>query len=312
MRKSILLFLVTGAFVMSVSAQDTLWRKGGILGANLSQASYSDWAAGGQNSFSVTGLFSLFSNYQAKDSTVTWENSLDMAYGKIQVFGKKDLQKIDDKIDLNSAYNKLAFGKGWYYSFLFNFKSQFDKGYNYPNDSVIASGFMSPGYFIYAFGLQFKPEKEFSILIAPLTGKTTVVSDQALADSGAYGVIKATYDTAGKLTTHGKNIRNQFGGLIQVHIKKEIVKNVSIDTKAEIFSDYLKNPTNLDVYWDLKFEMKVNNFLSVSVNTTLIYDDDIIIRRDSNGDGSFEVNGPRTQFKEVLGVGLAYKFGSKK
>lgn len=285
-----------------------LWTKGIAIGANLSQANYTNWAAGGQNSFAVTGLLSAFSKYKNKDSSVTWDNSLELAYGKIQLIGSKDLRKIDDKIDLNSKYNKLAFGKAWFYSFLFNFKSQFDQGYNYPNDSVIASGFMSPGYFIYAAGLEYKPKKDITLLIAPLTGKTTVVNNQALADAGAYGVVEATYDTAGKLTTHGKTIRTQFGGFVQLNIKKEIFKNVSIDTKAEIFSDYLKKPENIDVYWDLKFVLKVNNFLAVTVNTTLIYDDDIIIKQDNNNDGVFEINGPRVQFKEILGVGLSVKF----
>ena len=305
--------LITLLFIstLALAQKDTTWKKGGFLGANLSQASYTNWAAGGQNTFSVTGLFTLFADYK-KDSTVSWENMLETAYGKVQVNGGKDLRKIDDKIDLNSKYDHLAFGKHWFYSLLFNFKTQFDKGYNFPNDSVIASGFMSPGYFIYAAGLEFKPEKDFSILIAPLTGKTTVVRDQALADSGAFGVIKATYDTAGKLTEHGKTVRNQFGGLLQLRIKKEITKNVSIDTKAEVFSDYLKSPQNLDVYWDFKLELKVNHFLAVNVNTTLIYDDDIKIKIDSNGDKIYEVNGPRVQFKEVLAVGLKWNFGNFK
>jgi len=49
--------------------------------------------------------------------------------------------------------------------------------------------------------------------------------------------------------------------------------------------------------------MKVNKFLTASINTTLVYDDDVQYV-DQEG-----VNrGVKVQFKEVLGIGLSYKF----
>jgi hypothetical protein len=47
----------------------------------------------------------------------------------------------------------------------------------------------------------------------------------------------------------------------------------------------------------------VNKWLAASIATQLIYDDDIIIKTDPDKPG-----GPRTQFKEMLGIGLTYKF----
>jgi hypothetical protein len=54
--------------------------------------------------------------------------------------------------------------------------------------------------------------------------------------------------------------------------------------------------------------MKVNNFLSVNFISNLIYDDDIKIKKDKNGDGIFESEGPAIQFKQLLGVGFNFKF----
>ena len=51
---------------------------------------------------------------------------------------------------------------------------------------------------------------------------------------------------------------------------------------------------------------KVNKFISASLSTQLIYDHDILIDIDSNGDGNFDIKKPTTQFKEVFGIGLAY------
>ena len=48
--------------------------------------------------------------------------------------------------------------------------------------------------------------------------------------------------------------------------------------------------------------MKVNKYISATVSTQLLYDHDIQIL-DSDGN-----TGPRTQFKEVIGVGISYKF----
>jgi len=39
----------------------------------------------------------------------------------------------------------------------------------------------------------------------------------------------------------------------------------------------------------------------------MIYDDDIMIVDGKNADGT-DKKGPRTQFKEVLGVGFSYNF----
>ena len=70
--------------------------------------------------------------------------------------------------------------------------------------------------------------------------------------------------------------------------------------KLELFSNYLKNPQNIDVNAEIIMNFKVNSWFSASINWLLIYDDDInIIDRDGN-------SGPRTQFKSVIGLGVAY------
>jgi len=54
--------------------------------------------------------------------------------------------------------------------------------------------------------------------------------------------------------------------------------------------------------------MKVNKYISTTLSTHLLYDDDIDIAVDTNNDGITDRFVPRTQFKEVLGVGFSYKF----
>jgi hypothetical protein len=51
--------------------------------------------------------------------------------------------------------------------------------------------------------------------------------------------------------------------------------------------------------------MKVNKYLSVSLNTHLLYDADTKWE-DTNNDGTPDK--AKVQFKEILGVGFSYKF----
>jgi hypothetical protein len=62
------------------------------------------------------------------------------------------------------------------------------------------------------------------------------------------------------------------------------------------------------VHWDVLINMKINDYLSANLITNLIYDDDVDIAIDKDGDGEIEEMGPRVQFKELFGVGLSLKF----
>jgi hypothetical protein len=269
------------------------WKKGGTIFINVSQTSLTNWAAGGQNSLSINGLVDLNANYKKGKSN--WDNSLDIGYGLLKQGKDADLMKTDDKIDLVSKYGYQAFGK-WNYALLLNFRTQMSNGYNYPNDSVAISKILAPGYLFLAAGLDYKPCDNFSAFIAPITSKITLVNDQALADSGAFGV------------DPGKKLMSELGGYIRITFQKDIVKNVSLGTKLDLFSNYLNNPQNIDVNWGTIVTLKANKYLSASLVTDLIYDDDINIELDTNDDGIVDHKGPRTQFKEVISLGLTIKF----
>jgi len=281
-----------------------VWKTGGIISLNLTQVSLTNWSAGGENSISANGILSLFANFKKDNST--WDNSLDLSYGLLKQ-GDEGVRKTDDKIDFTSKYGQKAH-KNWYYSSLVNFKSQMTVGYNYPNDTSKISNFLAPGYLLGAIGMDYKPSEILTLFISPVTTKITLVNDQALADTGAYGVEAAVIDTDGNIITKGENSRAEYGGYIRALLKKDIMKNVNLQTKIEFFSNYSEEPSNIDVNWEILISMKVNKFISATISSQLIYDDDIDIFIDKNNDGIIDGVGPRTQIKEVLGIGLSYKF----
>jgi hypothetical protein len=281
------------------------WKRGGLITFNISQTSLTNWAAGGENAFSANGLASLFANYK-KDKSI-WSNSLDIGYGILKQGKDEDFIKTDDKIDLLSKYGRNAV-ENWYYAALFNFKTQITAGYNYPNDSVKISNLFAPAYILGSLGMDFKPIDDFSAYISPVTSKITIVTDQELANQGAFGVTPAEYNEFNVLISKGEKVRFELGGYLRLEYRKEVMENITVLTKLDLFSNYLGNPQNIDLGWETLITMKVNKYISATLSTHLIYDDDINISVDTNNDGITDEIGPRTQFKEVLGIGFSYNF----
>lgn len=279
------------------------WKTGGVFAVNLSQTSLKNWAAGGQNSVAVNGIFSVFANLVSGNSR--WDNSLDLGYGLLKQGKDADFRKTDDKVDFLSKYGQKAFNN-FYYAGLLNFKTQMQPGYNYV-DAVTKneiSDLFAPAYLLIAIGLDYKPNPNFSAFIAPVTGKFTFVTDQVLSDAGAFGV------------TPGEKSKSELGGYLRAiytktDFKNELLKNIAFTTKIDLFSNYSENPQNIDVSWETLIAMKVNKYISVNLNTHLLYDDNIKVPFDLNNDGTIaagEVVGSKIQFKEIFGVGFSYKF----
>ncbi|HPE99227.1 MAG: DUF3078 domain-containing protein [Bacteroidales bacterium] len=280
------------------------WKKGGMFTVAFSQVSLSNWAAGGENSFSGNSIVNSFANY--KKGKISWDNTLDLGYG-IMKQGEQEVRKTDDKIDFSSKFGR-KLSSNSFAAALLNFKTQFMPGYNYPNDSVAISRIMAPGYLLFAAGYDFKKGDWLSLFLAPVTGKMTFVLDETLANAGAFGVEPAVINPLDStILTAGKHMRTEFGGYFKGAFTKDIMKNVKLSSKLELFTNYLKNPQNIDVYWETNIGMKVNKYITVTIGTTLIYDDDIDIEIKDEA-GIVIGKGPRTQFKEVFGLGFSYKF----
>jgi hypothetical protein len=279
---------------------DSLWHLGGTFGLNFNQSYFSNWAAGGQNSVSTTALTSLFANY--KKGKHLWTNTLDLAYGVIAQDNQKAI-KTDDRIDFTSKYGYQTKNEAWYYSGLFNFRTQFAEGFEIEDGVEIGdpiSDFLAPAFSIVALGAEYKPNDKFSAFLSPVTSKITIVNVDRLATD--FGL------------DEGDNVRFEIGAFVKLSYKDDIFENVNLDTRIDFFSNYVENPQNVDVNWETLITMKVNNWLSATLTTQLIYDDDILIGSEDpilGEDGEVitpGVNGgPRTQFREVFALGLSFK-----
>lgn len=265
------------------------WKYTANVGLNISQTSFSNWALGGEGSVGGVGVLNLGANY--KEGKHSWDNSFVGQYGLQKIDGQETKKSID-MFDINSKYG-YAIAPKWSLAALVGIKSQFAKGYNYLDNGGKAkiSNLFAPGYATTALGFDYKPNDWFSALLSPITGKHTFVLDDDLSKAGAFGV------------DAGDKYRAELGAMINAKMQKDIMKNINLASTLTLFSAYTNNFGNVDVTWDMALSMKVNKYISATISTSLLYDDDIDY---VNEKGVNE--GPKIQFKEVIGVGFAYNF----
>lgn len=266
------------------------WTHGGVININTSQTSLTNWSAGGQSSFSLNGLLSLYARNR-KEQTL-WENNLELGYGTMNQ-KETGWRKTDDRIDFTSKYGIRSTDK-LFYAGLLNFKTQMTSGYDYPNDSVKISDLFAPAYILIAAGIDYIPDPDFTLYFSPLTYKLTIVADDALADAGAFGV------------EPGENSKHEFGGYLRALFKAGLMENITFQTKLELFTNYLKEFGDIDVNWETLIALKVNEYISATLSTQLIYDEDITITGERNGE-PHDFNS-KVQFREILAVGFSLNF----
>jgi len=308
-----LVFFTLFAISVDLYGQDTTavevkyWRISNVFGLNATQSAFVNWAAGGRNN--VSALAFINSNLDYKKGNHKWTNEVRLALGGVKYFDQGGMQKTDDQIMINSNYGYMIKEK-WYYSLLADFRTQFMDGYIFPNDSIPQSRFMAPGYLLLSLGIDFTPNKHLTMLLSPATGKFTFVNDQRLANEGAYGVRGAEYDGLGNLLKEGSRFRPEIGAYIKVRYTKEIMKNILLQSRLELFSNYLEKPQNIDVNAEVILNFKVNSWFSATLQFNLIYDDDIHVAVKDGAGNTYMA--PRTQFKQVLGLGIQYRLANFK
>lgn len=279
------------------------WTTGGKITTDISQVRLTNWVGGGQNSISLISTANFFFNY--KSEKISLATTIDLHYGIIKQGSNKVWWKNDDQHEISIKLDKKAFGT-WNYSTFLEAYTQFSPGYNYPDDSTLISDFLAPGYVIFADGLDWQPFPYLTFLAAPLTIKATIVNNTTLANAGAFGVMPAITDDLGNIIKNGKKFRGEIGGYVKLNIQKEVYKGVFLDNNLEFFSNYLNNPQNIDVIWTSALSFQLLKYFAFTIHTHLIYDNDIEVPVDRDGDNIKESTGPRLQFEQMLGLGFKY------
>ncbi|QEE48428.1 DUF3078 domain-containing protein [Flavobacterium alkalisoli] len=297
----------TSQVIITTTLPDTIshWENTNKVGLDINQVAFINWSVGGNNAISGVIKGEFDKNYTRKN--VNWANELILRYGLNSQEGQ-EVRKTEDKIQLTSTFGyRKDTVSNWYYSAKFNFNTQFANGYAYPNTDDEISGPFSPAYIFLGIGSEYKrKDLGLTVYMSPLTNKTTLVLNQTLANKGAFGVDKAVYDDLGNLVRSGKNSRTEVGVLLTGQLKRQIFKNIMMDQRISLYSDYINKFGNIDVDWQLQLDMTVNEYVKANIGTQLIYDNDI--KSTKEVDGEVVTMGPKIQLKQMLGVGLSYTF----
>jgi bifunctional DNase/RNase len=266
----------------------------------LSQSSMSNWVRGGESSISTALDITGYADYKNSTLKLSSNNFARLKFGYI-ASGENGIRKNLDLLETNSKLNHKAFGK-FDFSGIMLFKTQIAPGYNYPNDSVPVSKFMNPAIVTIGFGLDYKPNKNTSINFSPLSYKGTFVPDTAHIDQTKYGI------------AHNRKSLNEPGVSFMITNEYKPIDKVTVTNRLQLFTNYIHNPQNIDVDWEMIVVASLNWFTDVRFNTHLIFDDDTkTVELDENkqpvkrADGSIKKTA-RIQFKEMLGFSLAFRF----
>ena len=289
------------------------WTSGGLLNIGINQGMLQNWAAGGErHSLALNGVFNGYKTYIMKNKL--WENTLDLYYGLNYVSSTNFIpKKLDDRIDFSSRYgitpmswqNKKIL-KNTYLMGLARMQTQFSKGYNYEdpnwvNDTKGISNLFSPAFITLALGAEYRPNANFNVFFSPAAARIIMASNKYTNQvGGAFGI------------DQNETMAFQFGAYLTAKYQTALTKNIDYRTRLDMYSNYLKDPQNIDILWDNFFAIKLSKTLGIGLGVTVVYDDEQPGQRvlDSNGDGVNDKLGTLgwTQLKQMLNVGFNYKF----
>lgn len=269
------------------------WSNFGKFSLLFSQAAFNDkWMSGGTSNYA--GDLGIDYNVNYKKDRFTWDNNFVGQYGLTKIKGEGFNRKTNDKLELHSvAGYQIKEGSRWSYSFFLDFNTQFAKGYNYidadpeagtPLTRVEHTNFMSPGYLKFGPGILYKNEEILKVNFAPATARFIFVDKKftnypGYQDGDYFGV------------DFNKTSRFEFGASLDASSELQILDNVALKQKLSLFSNYLEKPGNVDIDYELRLDMKINEFLSANFIFQAIYDDNAI--------GAFQI-------REGIGVGFSY------
>ncbi len=262
----------------------TAWTKSLVGKLAGSQAGFSNWAEGGVNSLA----FSSGLDGRAEQNVFGWNQryELRLAFGLVKQ-AEQDFRKAEDIMRLQGTYKHV--GDGTLNSFsptvAWSARTQFAPGRNYTKNQFAeerplpqkVSDFLSPGVFSQSLGMTYQHAPWLSQRFG-VAGKQTLVLIERLRE--LYSL------------DPDQQWRVEVGAEAFTDFEKELFEGVNVKSTLGLFAAF-NRPESPDLYWENLVAMKVNSWLQVNLEWTLLKDDDV---------------SDRLQLKEIFSVGIAYSF----
>ena len=300
------------------------WTHGGGIGLDLGQFLIINPRVGaGDNRLGFGGAISYFAKYR-KDK-LAWDSFSSYNFG-VQRLGsgvipgleaKIPFQKSIDEFRLSSKVGyKVRESSKFFYAFDLAFISQFigtyrgTDGKNYIKEVVnpdpdgfrtnLVSKFLNPASLTLSTGIDFKPNDNYSIFFSPLSIKAIIITNENIAQLGVHGN-KLKDETNPGLGY--KKTDWQLGGTLKARYSGQLFnEQLGWNSSIIFYSNYLRNPQNVDLDWTNEFVFMIFKGIAVSVWTNIYYDDDILVNISDQSfpGGVTDQLGKRVSFTEQL------------
>jgi Protein of unknown function (DUF3078) len=262
------------------------WKRSGVFLLNINQSAQMNWASGGEKfMLGISGI--LNESFHHRSGKFTFDNYFDLELGVVEATSFDQLRKTSDRCDITTEIEHSIKNKShWTYGFLGNFNSQLFNGYTYSTDGehTKISSFLSPGKILLSLGLDYKHINAghyFSMFITPATVRLITKIEEDFYSQKKFGV-----DSFQKTYT-------EIGAYLTFHYNGNISKTTSVVSRLDLFSNYKRNPGNVDVLF--------NNILTVNISKKFVasFIVDILYDHDVTG---------RLQLQEMMGIAYRVKF----
>jgi len=250
------------------------WTHTVVANLNVSEASYTNWSAGGENALAYTAL--LTGKSEDNPVSATWTNTYKFAFGQARL-GDHGLRKTDDEMSIQSLFKyKLDSLVNPYAAA--TFISQFAPGYVYDaHDSATqVSKFFDPAYFTESIGALYQPSKIFKTRLGAALREIITSQFTNYADDPSTPQIESTRVEAGLESVS--------------ELTWPIDDNLLISSKLEFFAP-LKHFDQIVTRSESGIAAKITKVVVVNLNALILNDPTVT---------------PRTQVKQTLSIGVTY------
>ncbi|NJO01265.1 MAG: hypothetical protein HC880_05825 [Bacteroidia bacterium] len=174
-------------------------------------------------------------------------------------------------------------------------RTQMAPGYTFAQDAdgnetrdKLLSEFFAPAFLNATLGISYQ-NKILKVTLSPVSNKLTFVLNDSLSQVGAFGV------------DPGKKVRSELGPTFTANLEWEPIKNITLISRLLLFANY-ETLDRIDTDWESLLVFKVNEYITTSFGTRLIYDHDILIQQD---DGTSR---QAVQYRQSLNINVNFKF----
>jgi hypothetical protein len=258
----------------AVADVDTTWQKNLVANLNFNQASFDNWAQGGETSLAYQ--VNLSGNLLYQPENMRWETTGGIKYG-ISRISDQPARKTIDEIRLGSVIT-YAWPKIAEPYFSVTAETQLAPGYAYSNEGKVQlSNFLDPGYFTQSVGLGTK-------LLEGLTLRAGGAVKETVTDQ--YSIPFADDPETDKI----EKTKVEAGAEAVADLQRAFNETALLESRLELFSD-LESIKTVDVRWDTKLTAKVSEIIQFSANLVIYYDSDVSTKR---------------QLYQTLALGISY------